>query len=657
MDWLRQLWKALLLLLIFTTLIAIPGIMLAFGYIEGQPFIVYISAVLLSLSVLLILFWLILSSVFNFIFSNIYCKLKGNITTKLVGLGLASFLFTLVPLRFLSAPFIFLSTLTFSLSNNVLLSWQVVESACNSASAGSFDSDCTAAIIKNLFSFWIISIITASSRADFSNLPFAELIIFIAIWAFCVEIIFYVTSLAQANNDKNWMKSLIKNQASFFSKSTNRSNTAFFAILGLGLYLSIASIAAIPSLQDTTLAPEKMSVEELKVRLDKSMKDFDQKFPIPEANTPSSVPNQSVIGSELSFIDELKKTLIEISNKKLSPNVSTNITQINMAASKAISLRELLASNRNQFLRSKREALEAKSDAALTNYEASNFNRKGSRETVNHFLAISSWFDSTLASVERDLKNCDTSISSIDNDFRAWSISAKTMLQESSESSLDNFANSSSGYLENLYRQYSQDCQYGLERSYSNSPIPVRQSLGGSLGPFSFVAGWLLGTESLPLTLITGLIGFGLLGSACSSFVRERIDENIKASNTIQPEQNVPLVQDLSKVVIIGVSAAVLAFLSVMGGLTIFFASGSSLNPYALLLTCLIAAAFGEDIWKWAHDQLKKRREKDLFQSSENPKKSKADSINTVQTQPANKPASPPPSQPDEQQSQGGTPL
>ena len=42
--------------------------------------------------------------------------------------------------------------------------------------------------------------------------------------------------------------------------------------------------------------------------------------------------------------------------------------------------------------------------------------------------------------------------------------------------------------------------------------IPAREDFGGYLGIFGTAARWLLKTESLSLVLITGLLGFGLVG-------------------------------------------------------------------------------------------------------------------------------------------------
>ena len=54
-----------------------------------------------------------------------------------------------------------------------------------------------------------------------------------------------------------------------------------------------------------------------------------------------------------------------------------------------------------------------------------------------------------------------------------------------------------------------------------------------------------------------------------------------------------------------GFSAAVVVFLAVEGGLAIFAADRPEPNPYVLLLTCLVAAVFSEDVWEWAHKNLR----------------------------------------------------
>jgi hypothetical protein len=151
---------------------------------------------------------------------------------------------------------------------------------------------------------------------------------------------------------------------------------------------------------------------------------------------------------------------------------------------------------------------------------------------------------------------------------------------------------------------------------------------GAGLGPFQYVSGWLLKTDSMPLTLIVGMVGFGLLGAAASTFVREQTrrerrearrlrrlekamlkrgapdphlaDEMRKPGDDSQPIHPVqPLVLNLPSVVIRGGSAAIVVFLGLMGGLSVLTQEADP-NPYALLFTCLAGAVFSEKVWSWA---------------------------------------------------------
>ncbi|HYR09764.1 MAG TPA: hypothetical protein VEQ60_18455 [Longimicrobium sp.] len=163
-----------------------------------------------------------------------------------------------------------------------------------------------------------------------------------------------------------------------------------------------------------------------------------------------------------------------------------------------------------------------------------------------------------------------------------------------------------------------------------NPPTPLHRlpERGAGLGPFQYVSGWLLKTDSMPLTLIVGMVGFGLLGAAASTFVREQSrrerrearrlkrlekalrkrgvrephlsDEMRKPGDRSQPIHPVqPLVLNLPSVVIRGGSAAIVVFLGLMGGLSVLTQEADP-NPYALLFTCLAGAMFSEKVWSWA---------------------------------------------------------
>lgn len=117
---------------------------------------------------------------------------------------------------------------------------------------------------------------------------------------------------------------------------------------------------------------------------------------------------------------------------------------------------------------------------------------------------------------------------------------------------------------------------------------------GSGWGPFGAVAKWLLTTKSLALTLITGMLGFGLLGASVASFVRAQLPN---------PAQT-PAKAEAWEVIIRGVSAALVIFLAVKGGLAIFGSSTQEPNPYMLFLTCLVGAVFSDDVWAWARQRL-----------------------------------------------------
>jgi hypothetical protein len=103
--------------------------------------------------------------------------------------------------------------------------------------------------------------------------------------------------------------------------------------------------------------------------------------------------------------------------------------------------------------------------------------------------------------------------------------------------------------------------------------------------------------------MITGMLGFGLLGAAASTFVRDQLKPG---SGDRKPDQ--PLVKDLPGVIIRGGSAAIVVFLGVMGGLAIFSVNDNPRpNAYVLLFTCLAGAVFSERVWDWADDRLREQ--------------------------------------------------
>ncbi|MBI9052099.1 MAG: hypothetical protein JEZ00_21975 [Anaerolineaceae bacterium] len=135
--------------------------------------------------------------------------------------------------------------------------------------------------------------------------------------------------------------------------------------------------------------------------------------------------------------------------------------------------------------------------------------------------------------------------------------------------------------------------------------IPARPSLGGNMGPFKYVASWLIQTESLALAQIVGMLGFGFLGSTVSSLLRRK---NNRKND--QPH-------NLIRIIIQGSSAALVIFLAVKGGLTILNVAENEPNSYMLFLLCLIAAVYSEEVWLDAEAYFKKLMKKRVEDNAE----------------------------------------
>jgi hypothetical protein len=124
----------------------------------------------------------------------------------------------------------------------------------------------------------------------------------------------------------------------------------------------------------------------------------------------------------------------------------------------------------------------------------------------------------------------------------------------------------------------------------------------------------LLNAASIPLALIVGMLGFGLLGAMISTFVKERIEAGTQ--ERAQRSEHV-LVRDLAGVLLRGLSAAIVVFLAVQGGLAVLSGADSDPNPYVLLLACFVAAVFSERVWESAYAYLKRKLDEEVKPTDE----------------------------------------
>ena len=200
---------------------------------------------------------------------------------------------------------------------------------------------------------------------------------------------------------------------------------------------------------------------------------------------------------------------------------------------------------------------------ALTTFER-NADRKGNFERGEHYEALIEWFDKQLYEANREINECVRAAELAEENIQSWRLRTVSEIGKSRDiPPIENAVGWSAAERE-------------CKDMWEFPPVPQREELGGRLGPFRWVR-WLMRTESLALVSIVGLIGFGLLGAAASTIIRERGP---------QRPANTPLVSDLPSVIVRGVTAAVVVFLAVKGGLAIFALQSPDPNPYVLLLTC-----------------------------------------------------------------------
>jgi hypothetical protein len=337
-------------------------------------------------------------------------------------------------------------------------------------------------------------------------------------------------------------------------------NAAFVAVLIGSIYLILAAIVTVPELLESTASAES-DIATLTTTLQSSEY---QLVPI-QADFFKSDPFAPL----LSAIDEA-----EAKGFRGGFQVEQQIDE-----SKAQRERVILEySNAQEYWA--RKIIQARSQA-LTSFER-NARRKGNFERNDHFEKVLHWYERQLHEAHRELSECVHASGLADNDTIRWANGLVRRVRRN-DATLVGLAESPA-----RWRLALEQC----DDRWEFGPVPPRQLLGSRLGPFGMVAGWLVQTESLSLALVVSLLGFGLLGASASTIIRRH--------GAGAPAPGQPLVPALLSVIVQGLSAAIVVFLVVEGGLSVFAAGSSEPNPYVLMLTCLTAAVFSEPVWEGA---------------------------------------------------------
>jgi len=239
----------------------------------------------------------------------------------------------------------------------------------------------------------------------------------------------------------------------------------------------------------------------------------------------------------------------------------------------------------------------AKNDS-INKYRSTTFHQVGINENLEHFYNISTWYSQAVTSISRAVRICVSSLESQENFFQNWATALSNDLNQMDELPKTNPIE---------YFRYP-EARCDIDNVIIRTSPPSRRQISDRIsGPYGVVVSWLIDTESMEMTLITGMLGFGLLGAASSTVIREQRKSRSESEDQSDSKLSKPFVSNLSDIIIRGMSAAVVVFLAVEGGLAVFTFGDADPNPYVLMFTCLVGAVYSEVIWKRAREYLEEQ--------------------------------------------------
>jgi hypothetical protein len=485
-----------------------------------------------------------------------------------------------------------------------------------------------------------------------ANFPVTSFLIGIACWSFVGQL------LGGGSSEKgvDWQALVHRLPA------VTWKNVALFAVLFSGTYLSIASITAIPSLQrsETPIEADRARlVDQLKFsRLSKV--DFDSTYQTPpdtqpfnqlkqrlgiavtsapprapaqgpaqtsesraaNASGPATMP-ASATGQQAAQSKQDKSSVaIPQSILRELSNVDPEFSSLVKGVQSEVLVEEQSRSEIRARLETLRTEVYQREDALQGHvpnvFDSGTVGHLAARERSRYIQTLDLEFQHQISLMESSLRSCVLSVRTLEEYWQYLANDLEQSLDHDTQTAtrVANEKNSKDktprAYYETSFRLRSSSPARSVPTcenpTYPNFVSPTPPNAVDEWGAFRFFAGWLLRSESMPLAVITGMLGVGLLGAAASSFIRQQASR----------KKGDPLVEDLAGVVIRGFSAAIVIFLAVEGGLSIFGAGTGEPNSYVLLCTCLIGSVFSEDVWNKAHEWLEAKKQGDSGRNNGN---------------------------------------
>lgn len=512
--------------------------------------------------------------------------LGGSLQARLVSFVLASLLFPAL-----------LPELAVQL---VKLLWSlVIFGPLQVASTVSTEGSASGVVVNTVLA--LVSALTQAARSSVGSIPGMELVYLLLLWGLLGQLL---------SQSPDTQKTRLQHLVDTFGVARLK-NSATLVLLGLGLYLCIASILAVTTQGQPVVSNEAISPDTLRGNL--------QAFQLTQAQLDAMSPLPST-DAFLSLRDGIKQHETSPASQT-APDSKGSIQTVvagglppQNSAPALVGLALLMQEAKTELyiMDSSLEQLQSTWKAAVRNVQemqAFEFNRtlhvfvtdgagsKSERETIQHFSELSAWYSHLISQNRGALSNCANSLQAASSTLVGYSLEQRHLLESSAVQGAA--VKPETGRMRLDMDGIKKNCMLILP----DKP-PRRSATGKFLGTLEPYFRWLIALESMPLALIVGMLGFGLLGSLISTSVRERASTG---KDTLQREL---IVEDLAGALIRGISATVVIYLSVAGGLAIFTRSASDPNPHVLLFVCFVAAVFSEDVWEWAHIQLKERLSK-----------------------------------------------
>lgn len=545
--------------------------------------IAIITAAIVSGLVLLIIFF-VLRRLFRGIIRAFgpYAQIFGaSLSSRLVSLGVVALILPHALSSVFKAPIGFLFRVVWAVPETINR-WRV--DFGNEVSLDQIAGALTD-ILERLFITW-----SSILNLFWNEFSITSLVLGLALWVVVGQLLDLVLEAAPQNQ-------LSKGKLISFYQSlsqTTRQNILLTGLFLMSAYLSIAAMVAIPWLKESEAGAS--SSEVIQTQLQEALgteEKFKQSFGGNYTADPFSTLSDSALprtNDELVNANDTLKTHWESLLQDTKKARDEDIAQRNQILAKWETFRQEVWSRKEKLLQ-----------AAVSGFESKK-RILGTQEQDFYFREVYAWYRSNLDELDRRLSKAQFFIIARDGSWKIWAENVKASL----EAALKQLQSPQVRLAElpyiKVYGLYS--AEDGLSMALFDAQdafalpvmdvVPQPPKPGSQWGIFGLIAGWLLKTRALSLVLITGMLGFGLFGAAISSVVREQV--------TRAPGE--PLVKDLASVVVRGLSAAVVVFLAVEGGVAIFTTNTPEPNPYVLFFTCLVGAVFSERVWDWARERL-----------------------------------------------------